>query len=166
MTIKALVILLVIVAIALGVAFIFRFRGGNAKLASTASTGDSAGFIVGRNAIYVAEQSPSRTVSVAVARLEKPGFVVIHEDSAGKPGKILGTSSVLPTGEIKNLTPIGLSRTTKDGETLYAMLHLDDGDNIFDPAKDKPALDSLGSEPVMMIFTVSVGANELGAVNL
>ena len=138
-------------------------------------TGDTSGLIVGRNAIYVAEQAPSRTVLVAVARLEKPGFVVIHEDNAGplrrsfneasKPGKILGTSGVLPAGETKNLTPIALSRMTKDGETLYAMLHFDDGDGVFDPSKDKPAIDSISKEPVMMIFTVSTDASAPAAVN-
>ncbi len=165
---------MVIVAIAIGATFFF--RGSSTK---PAPTGDSAGLIVGRNAIYVAEQSPSKTVSVAVARLEKTGFVAIYEDNAGplrrsfseaseasKPGKILGASGILQAGDTKNLTPITLSRATADGETLYAMLHLDDGDGVFDPAKDKPALDSLGGEPVMMIFTVSMDANEPGAVNL
>ncbi len=192
MTIKTFIILVVIVAITLGATFFF--RGGSTK---PAPTGDSAGLIVGRNAIYVAEQSPSKTVSVAVARFEKPGFVVIYEDNAGplsaegfgplrhsssplrhssseaseaseasKPGKILGASGVLQAGDTKNLTPITLSRATADGETLYAMLHLDDGNGVFNPAKDKPALDFLGGSPVMMIFTVSMDANEPGAVSL
>ncbi len=198
---KTRIILALIVAVFVGA--VFFFRGGSTK---PGSTHDSAGLIVGTNAIYVAEQSPSRTVSVAVARLEKTGFVVIHEDAAGPrsagsafvatsakeagfseasaPGRILGTSGLLPAGETKNLAPIALSRATADGETLYAMLHLDDGDGVFDPAKDEPAQDSVGSsgrsgseepsgsmnpksgEPVMMIFTVSVDASEPGAVNL
>ncbi len=160
MNIKTLVILVVIVAIAIGA--VFFFRGGSTK---PSSTGGSAGLIMGRNAIYVAEQSPSRTVSVAVARLEKTGFVVMHEDNAGKLGKILGASGVLPAGETKNITPITLSRATTDGETLYAMLHLDDGDGTFDVAKDKPAQDSVDGSPVMMIFTVSVDASIPATVN-
>ncbi len=168
MTTKTLVILVVIVAIAFGAAFFFQ----NDNNTESVSTGDSAGLpaqaglIIGKNAIYVAEQSPSRTVSVAVARLEKSGFVAIHEDNADKPGKILGVSNVLPAGETKNLTPIALSRVTKDGETLYAMIHPDDGDGVFDPVKDNPAQDSLSSESVMMIFTVSMDAIEPEAVNL
>ncbi len=159
MNTKTLVILVVIVAIALGA--VFFFRGGSTR---PAPTGDSAGYFIGKTAIYVAEQSPSRTVSVAVVRLEKTGFVAIHEDNAGEPGKILGASGVLPAGETKNLTPIMLSRVTADSETLYAMLHFDDGDGAFDVAKDKPALGSLGGEPVTMIFTVSVGAIEPDAM--
>ncbi len=160
MNTKKLVILVVIVAIALGAVFLF--RGGSTK---PSPTGDSTGLIVDRNAIFVSEQSPSRTVSVAFVRLEKTGFVAIYEDATGKPGKFLGTSDVLPAGDTKNL-PITLSRATADGETLYAMLYLDDGDGAFDAAKDKPAIDSLVGEPMMMIFTVSVDASEPGAVSL
>ena len=161
MNTKIFFILGVIITVGLGAAFFS--RGGVTKPSTTG--GDSTGLIVGNNAIYVAEQAPSETTSIAVARLEKTGFVAIHEDNADKPGRILGTSSLLAAGETRNLPPITLSRITKDSETLYAMLRLDDGDGVFDPAKDKPALDSVSGEPVMMIFTVSVDASEPGAVN-
>ena len=120
---------------------------------------------MGKNAIYVAEQLPLKTVSVALVHLASPGFVVIHEDNAGAPGKILGQSDALGAGEIKNLPPIALSRSTKDGETLYVMLHFDDGDRVFDAVKDKPALDAVADEPVMMITVVSKDALEPGAIN-
>lgn len=141
---------------------VFFFRDGRNE---PAGSNDSTGFIVSNNAIYVADQLPGRSVSIAVMQLEKPGFVVILKDNAGTPGKILGVSGALPTWETKNIGPIGLSRITKDGEVLYAMLYLDDGDDVFDSAKDKPALDSLGDEPVLMIFSVSTNASEVGAVN-
>ncbi len=158
---KTIISLAIVMPIVVG-AFFFLRNDRNAP----SQTGGSTGFIVGTNAIYVDEPLPGRSVSIAMARLEKPGFVVIYEDNAGKPGKILGTSGALPTGETKKITPIGLSRMTKDGETLYAMLHLDDGDGVFDSAKDKPALDSLNGQPVMMIFTASLDASEPGAINL
>ncbi len=154
------IVVAIVVAVVVGAMFFFRDdRNGAIQI------GDSTGFIVDNNAIYVDDQLPGRSVSIAVVRLEKPGFVVIHEDNVSKPGKILGTSGALPAGEIKNITPIVLSRMTKDGETLYAMLHLDDGDGVFDSAKDKPALDSLSGQPVMMIFTASLDASEPGAIN-
>ena len=161
MVAKTLVIFLGLVAVSLAATLLF--RNSSAK---PGSTSDSAGLIVSKNAIYVAEQTSSRTVSVALARLLKRGFVVIHEDNAGKPGNILGASNALAAGETKNLAPIALSRATKDGETLYAMIHLDDGDGIFNVVKDKPAEDFLNNSPVMMIFTVSSDAREPGAVNL
>ncbi len=157
---KTIIALAIVVVVVVGAVFFFRDDRNEPT-----GTDDSTSLIVGNNAIYVADQLPGRSVSIAVALLEKPSFVVIHEDNAGKPGKILGASGVLPAGETKNLTPITLSRATADGETLYAMLHLDDGEGTFDATKDKPALDSLSGQPVMMIFTVSLDASEPGAVN-
>ena len=139
------------------------FRGSSEK---SGPPGDSAGFVIGANAIYVAEQTPSQTLAVEVVRLKKPGFVVVHEDAAGAPGKILGISSALPAGETNNPASIPLSRLTQNGETLYAMLHLDDGDGVFDTLKDKPALDPVGALPVMMILTVSAEATKPSAVSL
>jgi len=138
---------LAFIAIVLGIVFYSRSGSDNIKTDS-----DSAGLTVGRNVIYTAEQPIGRDVSVAVVRLERSGFVAIHEDNAGQPGKILGVGGLLPSGETKNLPPIRLSRPMEDGETLYAMLHFDNGNGIFNPAEDKPVFSSLGNEPVMMIF--------------
>ena len=137
------------------------FRGGNE---GSDTPQDSAGLAIGANVIYVAEQAPSRTLSVALVRLEKPGFVAVHEDDAGAVGGILGASGLLPAGETNNLESIPLSRLTRDGETLYVMLHLDDGDGVFDAVKDKPVLDAISALP-MMIVTVSVDAIEPSAVD-
>ena len=161
MNIKTLLILVIlVVAVGIGAAFLFLRETDEPGIA-----GDSAGLIIGKNAIYVAEQAPSQTISVEVVYLEQPGFVVIHENSNEKPGKILGVSGLLPTGETKDSLQISLSRSTVDGETIYAMLHHDDGDNIFDAAKDKPALDNLLNEPVMTIVVISQDVTEPGAVN-
>lgn len=157
---KALVIS-VIIALVIISAMLF-FRGGRTGFNGS----DSDGFIISSNAIYIAEQTPSLTIAVTLVRLEKSGFVVIHEDTADTPGRILGASDLLPVGETSNLAPIPLSRLTRNDETLYAMLHLDDGDRIFDEVKDKPALDPVGALPVMMIFTVNMEATEPDAVNL
>lgn len=127
---------------------------------------DSSNLIVGNNAIYVAEQAPGNSILVQVVYLEKPGFVVIHEDASESPGKILGASSLLRKGETKNLPAISLSREIKDGETIYAMLHLDNGDSEFDAKNDKPALDPTSGTPVIMIVSVGKDAAEPGAVNL
>ena len=151
------------IIVALMVGAILFLRGGSEE---SGIPSDSAGLVIGTNAIYVAEQAPLKTLTVAVVRLEKPGFVVIHEDAAGAPGRILGASNALPSGETQKLAPIPLSRMTRDGETLYAMLHLDDGDLVFDALKDTPALDRVGALPVMMAVTVSAQATEPDEVSL
>ncbi|MBI1888580.1 MAG: hypothetical protein HYS15_01455 [Candidatus Spechtbacteria bacterium] len=161
---KEFVIFVVITVLIAGVALFLRVRLEESGIPPSSS--GSTGLIIGANAIYVAEQAPSKTLTVAVVRLEKPGFVVVHEDVAGAPGGILGASAVLPAGETHNLSAILLSRMTRDGETLYAMLHVDDGDGVFDAGKDKPVLDPVSASPMMMIVTVSAEAVEPGAVSL
>lgn len=150
----------VMAAVLLGAAVFL--RGG---ISEPKSGGDASGLTISKNAIYVSEQVPARTIVVAVAKLARPGFVVIHEDANGAPGKILGVSTLLPAGETSDV-PLTLSRLAADGETLYAMLHLDGGDGAFDLARDQPARDAATGEPVAMIFTVSPDATEPGAVSL
>lgn len=159
---KTVIIFMAIVGVIVSVSLFF--RDGREEISLHGS--DSTGLVISTSAIYVAEQAPSQTVAVTLIRLEKSGFVVIHEDVADVPGKILGISKLLPTGETNNLKPILLSRPTRDGETLYAMIHLDDGDSIFDEVKDRPALDPISGLPMMMIFSVSTEATEPGAVSL
>lgn len=151
----------IIVAVIMGSALFF--RSDRKRIDPPRS---STGLIIGANAIYVADQAPSRTIAVTVVRLFRSGFIVVHEESASVPGGILGSSGALPAGETNNPAPISLSRPTQDGETLYIMLHLDDGDGVFDVVKDKPALDPIGALPVMMIITVGAEATEPGAVSL
>ena len=160
MNTKILFIFVIIIVAVTGA--IFFFWSGDRK---SGSADDSSGFIISKSAIYVAEQSPGFSVSVSVVRLEKSGFVVIHEDAAEAPGKILGVSSLLPAGETKNLLPITLLRATKDGEIIYAMLHADDGDGTFDAAHDKPVLDSVDGASMMTIVTVSKDAADPGVIN-
>ena len=99
-------------------------------------------------------------------KLVQPGFVVIHEDNAGAPGVVLGASGLLSAGEHRAVLAISLTRAAADGETLDAMLHVDDGDGRFDQAHDPPVIDATGGGPVMMVFTVSADATEPAATNL
>lgn len=155
-----LIFVIVIIAVVIGAMFL-----SPREIRESGPDGDSAGLIIGENGIYVAEQVPSKNVSVTVVRFDKSGFVVIHEHAKGAPGKILGASSLLIAGETKDSFQIPLSRSTMDGEIVYAMLHLDDGDRLFDATKDKPVLDRIGGEPVMTIVTISKDATEPSAVN-
>ena len=44
-------------------------------------------------------------------------------------------------------------------------LYFDDGDGVFELSKDAPALDRVGGEPAMTIFTVSRRAGEPGIIH-
>ena len=90
---------------------------------------------------------------------------MVHEDVNEAPGGILGVSNLITSGETKDSLPITLSRSTLDGETIYVMLHFDNGDGVFDATKDKPVVDPIANEPMMMIVVISKDATEPDAVN-
>lgn len=108
---------------------------------------------VGKNALYVSDQMPGNMVVVEFVNFAENGFVVVHESKVGKPGVILGKSALVPAGGDQKIT-ISLSRVSRDGEELVAMLHRDDGDGVFDAAKDAPVKDDTGNT-IMMPFSIS-----------
>lgn len=165
MSTKTLFIFSIVIGIVVVTGVVILLRGSREQPDYVDYVDDSSGLIIRNSAIYVAEQKPGDRVLVSLVRLEKPGFVVIHEDAAGNPGKILGVSSLLPKGETKNLLAVTLYRATKDGETIYAMLYFDNGDGAFDDINDKPVLDSVGGVPMLMVVIVSKDAAEPGIVN-
>lgn len=164
---KLLAALLVVIAAAAIWYALFLKRGASDQPASAEKKPalKPSGLVIGRNAIYVADQAPSERIAVGFAVLENPGFVVIHEDRGGEPGAILGQSALIGAGEANDLPPVLLLRKARDGETLLAMLHRDDGDGAFDPAKDVPVRDA-GGELVTMQFSIDREASEPDAIKL
>jgi hypothetical protein len=110
---------------------------------------------VGPNAIYVDTQTAgASSVLVGIAAMEKPGYVVIHADDGGVPGRIIGTSELRSEGGEQ--FEVSLSEALVDGQVYYAMLHTDDGDGSFDAAKDAPVTDMDGNV-ILMSFEARTG---------
>lgn len=107
------------------------------------------------NRIVMSDQYPGNVVYISSVQLAKPGWVVIHTDNKGKPGKVIG-SAYFDTGI--NPGKITLTQTVTEGGIYYAMLHTDDGDKKFDEAKDAPLKDISGNI-IMKLFRVSSSVN-------
>lgn len=115
---------------------------------------------VGRNAIYVPDQAPAGSVIVGFAVLAEPGFVVIRDDEEG-PGRILGASRLLSTGETRDFA-VTLDEPTSAGH-YFAALYRDDGDERFEADQDAPVRDADGSA-MMMRFLAAEDAEPPAAV--
>lgn len=115
---------------------------------------------VGINRIVMSDQYPGNIVYLSSVQFENGGWVVIHNDNAGKLGAIIGQSYFE-----KGINPgrITLTQPTVEGGTYYAVLYKDDGDKKFDITKDLPLKDKAGSV-IMKIFraAASVGAEIKG----
>lgn len=114
------------------------------------------------NAIYAPDQKPGSEVVIGLATFKDGGYVVVHEESEGKPGSIVGTTTLLDAGSHNNID-VTLSRPSVNGEGLFAMLHKDNGDGTFNAADDTPINGSDGNV-IMMRFLIDGGADAPGAV--
>lgn len=96
--------------------------------------------------VSVSNQAGGTTVTVDRAALLQNGFIAIHADAGGKPGPVLGSSALLPRGTHTAIA-VTLTRKTRNGETLYAMLHTDvNGNGVYEfPGVDAPTTDSTGT---------------------
>src|SRR5438105_1224626 len=83
-----------------------------------------AGVIVGDNGVLVSNQMPGNSVKLNQVVLKKAGWVAVHDDINGEPGKILGAKLFGPgTSE----GTIELLRGTVEGKTYLVVIHSDDG---------------------------------------
>jgi hypothetical protein len=109
------------------------------------------------NRISIVDQAPGNIVYVSSVQLAAPGYVVIHKDKAGTPGDVIGykyfEAGIYP-GQITLTSP------TVEGGVYYAMLHSDDGDKVFNSAKDLPLKDASGNI-IMKLFRVTLTPTEL-----
>jgi hypothetical protein len=119
---------------------------------------ESLGLRVGPNALVVQDQRPGKAILVSFVGIEGSGFVTIHADGGGKPGDLLGVSALVAEGATDE--SVKLSRATRDGETLYAVLRKDDGDGMFDASDDEIVKDFQGND-LVAVFTTSKDAPEV-----
>ena len=97
-----------------------------------------------QDSISAINQKTGTSVLIQRAVLSTPGYIVVHEEQDGKPGPVIGNSGLFE-GVRQNLS-VTLLRSSIEGEVLFAMLHSDDGDGIYEfPGGDNPTKDEEGS---------------------
>jgi len=107
----------------------------------------------GTTNISVLAQEAGTTVRIETVSFDSPGWVAIHEDDSGKPGRILG-AQLFDAG--KNNGTVTLLRATVPGKTYYAALLSDNGDRTFDKTTDLPI--TVGGSAVIATFQTTLSA--------
>lgn len=106
-----------------------------------------------KNGIKAYNQLPEKTVYVSEILLERPGYIVIFQaDAQGKPDKMLGYGGVFKAGRYPNITMM-LKEETKEGDTLLAVLYIDNGDGLYKENEELPVKDEKGNQ-VMAKFSI------------
>ncbi|MDD5164987.1 MAG: hypothetical protein PHG25_00385 [Candidatus Pacebacteria bacterium] len=147
----------VVVIIVLIIIGIWVFGGKSASLPSdqnAIATDDTSNTPGALNRVVMGDQYPGNVVYLNSAQFENPGWVVIHADNAGTPGKIIGQMYF-----VAGISPgkITLTQPMVDGVTYYAMMHSDNGDKKFDATLDLPLKDANGNI-IMKVFHASSAA--------
>lgn len=103
-----------------------------------------------KNRVVVSDQQAGSSVIIDEVGLQDPGYVVIHENANGQPGKIVAQSGLISAGNKQDLI---IRYSVTPGTTYFAMLHSDNGDGKFNSTTDLP-IPSAQTTPVMMMFSV------------
>ncbi len=96
------------------------------------------------NTLVVGDQVAGKEVVVTSLTLKEDASIVVHKDAKGAPGAVIGTMT-LKAGSYTNVK-VALTEATKAGDTVYPMLHPDDGDGKYVPDEEgTPLKDAAGN---------------------
>ncbi|MEK7077717.1 MAG: hypothetical protein AAB928_01305 [Patescibacteria group bacterium] len=113
-------------------------------------TPDFAIWAAAEPAVNVIDQKPyndgviiENRVYVDKVILNRPGFVAVYENPYDKYGTLVGTSRFLTAGEHRYVA-VDLVKEYQPGARLYAILHQDTGDAIYNLVQDPTIKDQRG----------------------
>jgi hypothetical protein len=160
---KGIIALVIVIVVGGGVYWFMNMEKPMDQAAAPTDTSNA--MRIEENMIIVNEQKPGNSVTIAQVHLAAPGFVVIHEDKDGAAGEILGSSTLLPSGDSGQIV-VSLSKSLSDATKLHAMLHNDtNGDGKFDSSVDMPVPSQLGG-PIDGLFEISAQASEQAPISI
>ncbi len=91
---------------------------------------------VGGGSIVIEDQYDVEKVTLD-AELVAPGHITIHRTMSEAPAEIVGVSRLLDVGVHEGVI-IGMNVPLDVGYRYVAILHVDDGDEVFEPLEDMP----------------------------
>jgi len=142
--------ILIIAIVAFAGYFFFMRDSNTADLEN--DLGATAGLVGANDTISVSDQSSGDSIVVDSAWLGQGGYIAVHADADGAPGSVIGVSDLLVAGNNTGVS-VALDRASQSGEALYAVVHVDNGDGIFNASEDAPTMNANGAL-VMMQFVV------------
>lgn len=111
------------------------------------------------------QYSEDGTVVVETVFSSSEGFLVLHADDGGEPGEPIGhapTDFGFTTGMEVNVSE-EVWRNQENAMTVWAVLHLDDGDGEFEPGRDEP-VPAFGGEAEKQFVVGKRGAGPASVV--
>ncbi len=94
----------------------------------------------------------ANAVLVDTIKVNSDSFVVVHENDNNSPGNVLGVSDLILSDDIQSLV-IPINRDMKEGESVFVVVHKDDGDSEF--SSSDPILLDFGNPLIRKVYVVS-----------
>lgn len=107
------------------------------SMATSTATSTPVGMML-ENTLTVSEQAAGKEVVISSVTLKEDASIVVHKDAAGSPDVAIG-SVTLKAGSYSDVK-IALTESVKSGDTVYAMLHGDNGDGKYTEATESTPL--------------------------
>lgn len=118
--------------------------GASAPSGSTAAAAEpDASVAASAGALSIGSQPSGASVLVSGVSVSVPTWVVIFDNSNGKPGNALGAAMFFPG---QKSGTVELLRATLAGQTYLAGEYVDNGDHIFSKQSDAEVKDITGSQ--------------------
>lgn len=152
----AVTIAVVVILVGLGIYMMAKNDGTTTEMTDEDTQTLNATTSEGVNRLVATDQFPGNIVYLSTVQLGQSGFVTVHTDNNGQPGKIIGVKYFDKGSQPGS---IDLTENTVEGGIYYAVLHMDDGDQLFDETKDTILNDAVGS-PVVIKFNATVNLPE------
>jgi hypothetical protein len=152
---RAAYTILVIVVLLLAAFFLMRGQGVIAPNVENNNEEEVGETLNEGTSLSVRNQVAGNSVAIEkIALTATTSWIVIHADKDGVPGQILGAARFRPENTSGSVELV--VRNTEPGMTYYAMVHTDDGDDLFSYKTDVPALVD-GKEVMVMFKTTGEG---------
>lgn len=113
-----------------------------------------------QNTLDVPDQAGGQEIFINSVSTKDGGFVVVYRDNNGTPGSVIGVSPLISAGTTMKNLRFTLNEAVKEGDIVYAALHKDNGDGVFDPATDVMAKDQSGNPLVRRVVILGQGSLE------
>ena len=104
------------------------------------------------NTLVLADVKAGKEVMVSSVTLNQDGSIVIHKQVKGAPGTVIGTLT-LKKGSYTD-QKVALNEAVKVGDTIYPMLHPDNGDGKYVAEEEGTPLNGADGKAVVLTMKV------------
>ncbi len=150
--------IIILIVIVLALSWLFSRSGGSGgpALVGESLNSDESDAPLVASSLVIGDQLPGSVIFISQVILPQGGWVAIQRDEVGAPGAVVARRYFSADERVGS---IALNQPTLDGESYFAVLYADGGDNTFDVTRNE-LLRSATGEIVAVKFRTTANLME------